>query len=105
MPRLLRMTVVFLLTASLAATAVVAAPFSGGQPRRSAIASPTPMNLVAQVLRFLSELWFKNGAQGDPNGAWTKNGSQADPSGSPLPPPSATPTGDNGSQMDPNGLH
>ena len=105
MPRLLRLALVLLLTASITTTAVLAAPLSGAQPRRSAVTAPSSMSLVAQVWRFLSGLWFKNGPDADPNGAWTKNGSDVDPSGRPLPPPSSTTTSDNGHQVDPNGLH
>ena len=92
MSRWLRMTLVLLLTASIAGSAALAVPLSGAHPRRSANTSPTSMSLVAQVWRFLSERWLKNG-------------SQADPDGNPLPPPSSTTTGDNGSDVDPNGVH
>jgi len=92
MSRWLRMTLVLLLSASIAGSVVLAAPLSGAHPRRSADTSPISMSLVAQVWRFLSEHWLKNG-------------SHVDPSGNPLPPPSSTTTGDNGSQADPDGVH
>jgi hypothetical protein len=105
MPRLLRMTLVLLLTASITTTAVMASPLSGVQFRRSDITAPFPRNVVAQAWRFLYELWFKNGSDVDPDGVWAKNGSHVDPSGNPLPPADSTTTGDNGAQGDPNGLH
>lgn len=104
MPRLLRMVIVLLLTTSLT-TAVLAAPLSGALPRRSAVTAPSSMRFLAQIWSLLSQLWPKNGSEADPNGAWIKNGSQVDPSGNPLPPSNSTTTGDNGSQMDPDGVH
>ena len=105
MSRRLRMSLVLFLTASIAGSAVLAAPLSGSLPRQSAVTVPSPMSLVAQAWSFLSQLWFKNGSEADPNGAWAKNGSDVDPNGRPLPPPGSTPTGDNGAEVDPNGLH
>ncbi len=106
MPRLLRMALVLLLAATLATSAVLAAPPQGAQPRRSAIVIPDATDFVSQLWRFLSRGWIKNGSQVDPSGSslQTKNGSEMDPDGRHLQAPApATPNKDNGDQVDPNG--
>jgi hypothetical protein len=106
MPRLLRMALVLLLAATLATSAVLAAPPQGAHPRRSAIVIPDATDFVSQLWRFLTRSWTKNGNQVDPSGSslQTKNGSMIEPDGSHLQtPPPATPNGDNGSQVDPDG--
>lgn len=117
MPRLSRMTLVFLLAANLATTAVLADPLWGAQPRRSVIAASAPMDLVSQLWNFLTRVWNKNGSQVDPSGVLTKNGSMVEPDGlqtkngsmvepnggSLQTPAPVRPNGDNGSQADPNG--
>jgi hypothetical protein len=103
MPRLLRIALVLLLASILATTAVLADPFGGTQPRRSAIVASTPMDFIAQLWSFLNRVWSKNGSQVDPSGIQIKNRSQADPDGRSLPSTNSTTKGDNGSQADPNG--
>jgi hypothetical protein len=115
------MAFVLLLAATLATSAVLAAPPQGAQPRRSAIVIPDATDFVSQLWWFLSRGWIKNGSEVDPSGSHfqaknggqadpdghnlqTKNGSMAEPDGSHLQTsPPATPNGDNGHQVDPNG--
>jgi hypothetical protein len=101
--RLLRISLVLLLAASLSTTAVLAASGQEIQPRWSVISTSTPVDLVSQLWSFLTRIWSKNGSEMDPSGVRTKNGSDMDPNGNKLQTPNAAPMNQgNGHQVGPN---
>ena len=105
-----RAALAFLLAATLATTALPAAPLFEGGASAARIPVLEPLDFLERLLRVVSRWQVKNGCSADPNGQClpkrrpvvVKNGCQVDPNGRCLPESQPVVT-KNGCQMDPSG--